>query len=136
VAFSYLFDKTLVEDVLQETFIIAYKDFEKLRQHPNMDGWIVTVIKHTACKLAKRRLPEIGSAAYLDDYGLLELIPFDFPRQDAEILTLYYEKRYGILGIALHLKVSPNVVRVRLCRARARLKALLDKSNEGGVHHG
>ncbi len=41
VAYAYLYDKSLVEDVLQEVFLVAFTKYRELNLHPNVDGWLV-----------------------------------------------------------------------------------------------
>jgi len=39
-------DSNLVEDVVQETFLRAWVDFNKLRNHPNPRGWLFVTARN------------------------------------------------------------------------------------------
>lgn len=36
-----ILDKSLAQDVMQETFYLAYKKWDILKDHPNQTGWLL-----------------------------------------------------------------------------------------------
>lgn len=129
-ALSYLFDKTVVEDVVQEVFTAAFRKFNKLQKHENVNGWLIVTMKNQANKSIKKLMPLEHECFYFDNYGLLEIIPLDFPEADRILLDYYYTHKYSISHLAKMEGISENAIRVRLCRARARLRECLDQGGE------
>ena len=41
-----ILDKSLAQDVLQETFYLAYKKWDILKDHPNQTGWLLETARY------------------------------------------------------------------------------------------
>lgn len=128
---SYLYDKELVEDVVQEVFTAAFVSFHKLQHHEKVKGWLVLTIRNQSTKAARKALHKENSLLiWEDDMGLLEILPSDFPEEYRTVLIDRYEKRYPVPMIALKYHISTNAVYIRLTRARTKLKEFLVKEKE------
>lgn len=130
-ALAYLFQKDLAEDVTQEVFCAAFERFEHLKTHENIKGWLTITIRNQSTKAAKKyiRKPPSSPDPPEEDIGLLELLPFDFPEAEADLLRDYYEHCYPVAYLAVKHKTTANGIYIRLTRARAKLKARLLKEN-------
>jgi len=137
------------EDVLQETFLSAFRAAEGYRGTASVRTWLLTIARHAAIRYGVRaaRLPTADVST--EDLGLeagwgsdpetiviraqreqllkdaLESLPF----QDREILVL--RELEGISGdeVAQLLGVSRTAMKSRLHRARLRLLAKLKKEH-------
>lgn len=132
ITYNYLYDKTLLEDVLQEVWAAAYEQFGTIRYYDNINAWLIQVMKNQAQKLSKKRehLDFDIRPEHLDDRGLIEILPPDFPDNYRTVLELYYLKGYSTVDIAAQLHYSEGYVRAWLHRARICLKTKINQ--EGG----
>lgn len=127
-------------DVLAETYLIAWRKLEAIPEADRARLWLFGVARNLLLKgtsrarsrnaLVERLANELQSAwtAAADDApdervmaGLASL-----PERDREILRLTAWEGLSPREIAAVLSVSANVVRVRLHRARSRLRAHLE----------
>ena len=49
-----ILDKSLAQDVLQETFYFAYKKWDQLKEHPNQTGFLIETARHKIQEFNKR----------------------------------------------------------------------------------
>lgn len=129
-------------DVLAETYLIAWQKLEKVPKGERARLWLFGVARnllmkgasrrHSANALAERLANELRSAGPIH-------LPVEDERRDAlcrvlaalsvrdrEILTMTAWEGLTPKQVARVMGTSANVVRVRLHRARARLKRQLD----------
>jgi RNA polymerase sigma factor (sigma-70 family) len=125
-------------DVLAETYLIAWRRLEAIPQGERARLWLFGVARNLLLKgasrgrsrdsLVKRLAGELRSAqptnASVDDHRSAALASAlaSLPERDREILTLTAWEGLTPKQIAAVIGTSVNVVRVRLHRARARLK--------------
>ncbi|HEX2927483.1 MAG TPA: RNA polymerase sigma factor [Ruminiclostridium sp.] len=56
---SYIRDKQLAEDALQETFIAIYKSAGKFKKGTNARAWIFTIARYSAISLLRKQKEEV-----------------------------------------------------------------------------
>ncbi len=148
---GYVFTLTLrmvknredAEELAQDVFIKAYKYLADFRGASKFSTWLYTIVNNTCITFLRKKKPEIHS---LDNEKVFELadsrdsgfranlveqkskvtmvnnaISLLSP-DDAEIITLFYKAEQNLEEIAAILGVEPNAAKVRLHRARTRLK--------------
>jgi RNA polymerase sigma-70 factor, ECF subfamily len=149
LAYFYLHDKSLAEDVFQEVFIRVFKHLDGFRGDCSMKTWIcritTNVCRDRVRSWSHRNLMYIGDdeiQTFIDDRHTEESVIHELDRQqilDAvmnlplplrEVTILYYYKEFDTKEIAQILRISEGTVRSRMHRAREKLKQLLE---EGGV---
>jgi DNA-directed RNA polymerase specialized sigma24 family protein len=119
----YYLDKTVVEDVVQETFFTAYRKFSKVSKHEYIRGWLIQTAKNHARRTAREAITfERDSLSYFDDYGVTELVTRGVPEIDANLLHAFYVKGCDGKTIAREFNLSPQNVYVRFHRIRAKLR--------------
>lgn len=131
------------EEVSQDIFVKAYRALADFRGASKFSTWLYTIVNTTCITfLRKKRLEtwsldneKIFEAAESQDSGMqanlveqksrsvmvkkaVDLLGSD----DAEIITLFYKGEQTLEEIAQILGIEANAVKVRLHRARARLK--------------
>lgn len=133
-------------DALAETYLIAWEKLERVPVGPEARLWLFGVARNVSLRGARRRAvagalterlaaevraaapPEAGDGARA--LGVLAgLAPIE-----REIVTLAAWEGLAPREIARVLGLSPNVVRVRLHRARARLRRELARDAEPPGH--
>lgn len=146
-------DRQHAEDVLQETFLAAFRSAASYRGDAPVSAWLYAIARHTAYRL-ERRAREVAS----DDRSLerlgheagwgspdvelaasraqlrdrLEAALAALPAEDRELLTL--RDGLGLSGeeTAAALGVSVAAMKSRLHRARLRLAGTL-RDEKGGI---
>lgn len=131
------------EEVAQDVFIKVYRSLADFRGASKFSTWLYTIVNTTCITFLRKKKLEIHSldnekvfeAADSIDSGMranlveqkskvamvnqaIRLLNTD----DAEILTLFYKGEQTLDEIAAILAIEPNTAKVRLHRARSRLK--------------
>ena len=137
------FDKDAAADCAHAVFDEAGKKYEKIKDHPNLLGWLMTTAKHKLHKAWRRntresiRLVPIELASAIPDGGdpfdAIELTDSDIRSitetvlsglnpNELEIYRLFYREKLSFGEIAVKLGISEKAVRARLARVKAKLK--------------
>ena len=123
------------EELTNEAFTILLTHFDRVRQHPNLPGWLHTVLTNLALDEYKRQsryvqvpldsVQNLGcEPAFL---SMLDLLPNELSRTDKEILYLRYQLNLNCVDIAEYLHISHEASRARLSRAKRHYAHLLAK---------
>lgn len=137
------FDKDAAADCAHAVFDEAEKKYEKLKDHPNLLGWLMTTAKHLLRKAWRRsarerlRLVPLDLASAVPDGGdpfeAIELTDRDIKRitevvlsglnpSELEIYRLFYLESLTFVEIGERLGISEKAARARLARVKAKLK--------------
>jgi len=156
LAFYYLKDRYLAEDVAQEVFIKAYKHWDSFRGDSSAYTWLYKITVNLCRDKARsawwrRLLPSEEPRATNSPAGFETPAPEDSPEEAAlksdqrdalmaqvmklpesyrEAVVLFYYQDLSTVEVAEITGQNENTVKTRLFRARAMLKEMLVK---GGV---
>jgi len=135
------------EEIAQDCFVKAYKALAQFQQQSKYTTWLYQIV-YTASMtfLRKKKLPtdsmdddavfmqvkrvtsdlkldsaEQKSRSYYVNLAISQLLP-----NDAAILTLFYQGEQSLEEIAGVMEMETNTVKVKLHRARQRLKQQLE----------
>jgi len=136
------------EEVAQDVFIKAYRSLADFRGESKFSTWLYTITNTTCITFLRKKKLDIHSldnekvfeAADSKDSGFRanmieqksrvnmvnEAIAMLSP-DDAEVITLFYKAEQNLEEIARILRIEPNTAKVRLHRARGRLKEKMEK---------
>ena len=130
-------DRSVAEDVVQETMIRAWKSREELKDPAAARPWLFTIVRREHARLYERkRLPlvDIESVEALGDpalategdAGLLDLrrAIMQLPDEYREPLVLQVLGGFSTAEIASELQLTQAAVLTRLFRARNRLRTI------------
>ena len=134
-AYYILWDKDLVEDIVQNAFSALLIKQEQLRNHPNISGWLIKTVRNMADNERNRArytreiplLPEYEPAVDGPPPDFFWLLPSELSKKEKQILYLHIEAGLSHEEIAAQLGCKPEASRMRLYRARQRCKELLLK---------
>ena len=137
------------EEVAQDVFIKAYRSLADFRGESKFSTWLYTIANTTSITFLRKKKLEVHSldnekvfeVADSRDSGLRanmveqksrvnmvnEAIAMLSP-DDAEIITLFYKAEQNLEEISRILRLETNTVKVRLHRARTRLKEKMEKN--------
>lgn len=148
---NYVFTLTLrmiksredAEEVAQDIFVKAYRSLADFRGASKFSTWLYTIVNTTCITFLRKKKLEVHSldnekvfeVADSQDSGMranlveqksraamvsnaIDLLSAD----DAQVITLFYKAEQSLEEVAQVLGVEVNTAKVRLHRARARLK--------------
>jgi RNA polymerase sigma-70 factor (ECF subfamily) len=153
---NYVFTLTLrftknredAEEVAQDIFVKAYRALADFKGNSKFSTWLYTIVNNTCITFLRKKKLEIHS---LDKEGVFEVADnFDsglranmveqkskvamvnnainlLNPDDAQIITLFYKGEQSLEEIAQILGLETNTAKVRLHRARTRLKEKMEK---------
>ena len=152
---SYVFTLTLrfikiredAEEVAQDIFVKAYRSLADFKGTAKFSTWLYTIVNTTCITFLRKKKLEIRSldeettfeVADSQDSGFRANQVEQKSRQnmvnqaismlsadDAEIITLFYKNEQSLDEIGQILGIEVNTAKVRLHRARARLKEKME----------
>ncbi len=134
-AFTYVKDWGLAEDLVQEAFIKAYKNFHTFNGESALKTWLYSILANQ-CKDYLRSsyfknvflsniFPIRKSGDEYDKIGTNEELSqnvLKLPVKYREVIILHYYEELKISEISSLLDLKESTVKTRLQRARAKLK--------------
>jgi RNA polymerase sigma factor (sigma-70 family) len=121
------------EDIAQEAFLRAYRDWDRVRSYEHQAAWVRRVAANLATSGLRRRLVEARALARLAARREPALDPLpaenaDFwravralPHRQAQAVALYYLEDRSIAQAAVVLDCAEGTVRAHLAKARRTL---------------
>jgi RNA polymerase sigma-70 factor (ECF subfamily) len=130
-------DRFIAEELVQETFARAWKNWDSLEDLAAAKPWLITILRNEHARLYERKRLDIGD----DDPQELELPSHDRPGAHLELeqlveelppayrepLVLQVLGGYECKEIAEMLGTSEGAVMTRLTRARQALRAVISE---------
>jgi RNA polymerase sigma-70 factor (ECF subfamily) len=142
-AYWLVHDKHVAEDLVQETFLRAWKALDSLKDEKAAKSWLITILRRENARRFERKRLEMSefdepaivdhlsssTEQQLEDHWLREKIA-NLPAEYREPLVLQVLGGYSGEDIANMLNLNKNTVMTRLFRARNQLKEAVEKDNE------
>lgn len=147
LAFTYVKQKQLAEDISQEVFISCYKNIDKFQNKATYKTWIyrITVNKckdvlrswsfknlfynHFISSLLMKGLSTETKMIAKEEKGIIFEKVLTLPIKLREVIILHYYEDLSINEIAELISLNSNTVKTRLYRGRSLLKNLFEKEN-------
>lgn len=135
------------EELSQDIFVKAYRALANFKGESKFSTWLYTIVNTTCITfLRKKRLDmkslddeQVFATADNMDSGasanqvetksrmaMVNLAIAKLAPDDAEVLTLFYKAEQSLDEIAAILRIETNTAKVRLHRARTRLKNVME----------
>lgn len=135
------------EELSQDVFIRAYKYLADFRGASRFSTWLYTIVNNTCISFLRKKRQVVQSlddervfaaADNLDSGSRANLVEQKsrlamvnaaiglLPPDDAEVLTLFYKAEQSLEETARVLGIAVNAVKVRLHRARTRLREKME----------
>jgi RNA polymerase sigma-70 factor (ECF subfamily) len=149
VALKYCGNTFDAEDVLQETYLLAFNKFDQLREKSKCKPWLLRILRNNFLKSyhkkkSRQRLSETDYTDFLKNKmsaetaenilentsgkQIIQQAIEKLPPKYKEILILYYMEELLYKDIATSLDIPIGTVMSRLTRAREGLKIILIKN--------
>lgn len=141
-------DDALAKDLVQETFLRAWKALDKLKEKGAAKSWLITILRREYARTFERKVPKFTDVDAIEVPEDNELAPDDrteitllrrnimnLPEKYREPLLLQVVMGLSCEEISLELEISKSAVMTQLFRAREQLKAQLQQDGvTGNVH--
>lgn len=148
LAFRFTKNREDAEEVSQDIFVKAYRALADFKGNSKFSTWLYTIVNNTCITFLRKKKLQTYS---LDKEGVFEAADSQesglranlieqkskvamvnnaislLSPDDAEIITLFYKSEQSLEEIAGILGVETNAAKVRLHRARTRLKEKMEK---------
>ncbi len=148
IALRYTKNREDAEELTQSAFVKAYLNLKDYRGDAKFSTWLYTIVSSLCLSFLRKKKLEIHS---LDNETVFERadanesnLRSDITEQhsrvsllnraikklspdDAKVLTLFYKAEQSLEEIAQILHIEPNNAKVKLHRARQRLKETMEK---------
>jgi len=142
VSYAGTRDRTLGEDIAQDTFVAAWRELDRLRDTAAVKPWLCGIARNLARKARRRRGREVAAP---EADAVVERTPFDVlhegqaeqlvtaalarvPDTYREALVLFYYEQRSTRDVADALGITEEAVHKRLSRGRSFLAAGLEQS--------
>jgi RNA polymerase sigma-70 factor, ECF subfamily len=134
LAYRYAGNSSEAEDIAQEALLRAWRRRSTLRDGARRKEWLATIVRNEAFRLHARVRPDPVETVELGQGAEDELVVAAVERADIraalarlseserELLALRYDEDLTQAAIASRLGIPEGTVKVRLHRARAKLK--------------
>ena len=142
-------DEALARDLVQETYLRAWKALDKLQDANAARSWLITILRREYARTFERKVPQftdIDSTVVADErepepddrmeIGMLRRSISELAPRYREPLLLQVVMGYSCDEIATELGVTKSAVMTQLFRAREQLKSKLQKDGITGNIHG
>ena len=162
LAWQKIGDFHYAEEITQDTFLLAYQKLSTLKNPSKFSGWLYTIANRLCLKWLHKQKPEtqlqsledtpmeeMAETAYTDyvleqreteatehRFEIVKKLLEKLPEGERTVMTLHYLGEMKIEEISRFLEVSVETIKVRLYRARKRLREeeeLLVQEVLGGV---
>jgi RNA polymerase sigma-70 factor (ECF subfamily) len=137
-AYWLVHDKSVAEDLVQETMLRAWKSMDRLQNPEAAKGWLITILRRENARRFERFQPQFSATPteVLEDKHrdydtsteafVLRNAIAELPGEYREPLLLQVIHGYSQKEIAAELGISTAGAGTRLFRARQKLRALIE----------
>jgi len=140
LAYALSGSRSGAEDLAQDAFLAAYRQWSKVSVMDHPGAWIRRVVSNQSVSAVRRYAAEAKALVRFggSDYTAPEMSPDatatwcavrKLPKRQAQVVALRYYDRSSIADIARILDMSENTVKTHLQRAKQALRGML---KEGG----
>jgi RNA polymerase sigma-70 factor (ECF subfamily) len=148
ITLRYTSSREDAEEIAQDIFVKAYRSLADFRGQSKFSTWLYTIVSTTCITFLRKKKLETHS---LDNEKVFEVADSQdsgmqanqveqkskiamvnqaiglLSPDDAKLITLFYKGEQSLEEIGTIMGLEPNTVKVRLHRARARLKEKMEK---------
>jgi len=140
VAVRILQDREEAEDILQESFIMAFGKINSFRGDATFGSWLKRIVVNKAINQIKKRklyFEEIGENESLSDDEVIEYPTLstkeiqegidELPNGYRAVISLFLLEGYSHKEIAEEMEISESTSKTQYKRAKLRLRDILNK---------
>jgi len=146
LAYRFVNNREIAEELAQDVFVKAYRYLADFKGNSKFSTWLYTIVNTTCLSHLRKKgdgaisLAEEHIISIVDNNGvqlpndllqqktqkqMLDAAMRHLPDGDAQLLTLFYQSEQSLEEIGIIMGQTPNNIKVRLFRARGKLKEIL-----------
>ncbi|QBB72262.1 sigma-70 family RNA polymerase sigma factor [Pseudolysobacter antarcticus] len=140
-------DNALAQDLVQETFLRAWRSIDSLRESDAAKAWLITILRREHARLYERKTPQVSDISEIDvqdesgmtperagESGMIRAAMLQLEPKYREPLLMQVLGGFSCDEIARELNLSGAAVMTQLFRARQKLKAVLLGKDEAELY--
>ena len=148
IALRYTSNREDAEEIAQDSFVKAYRSLSDFRGDSKFSTWLYTIVTTTSLTFLRKKKLETHSLDNEKVFEAADSLDSGFRANqveqksrvtmvnkaigllspdDAQIITLFYKGEQSLDEIGQIMGMEPNTVKVRLHRARQRLREKMEK---------
>jgi RNA polymerase sigma factor (sigma-70 family) len=148
IALRYTPNREDAEEIAQDVFVKAYRNMADFRGESKFSTWLYTIVTTTCITFLRKKKLETHSLDHEHVFEAADSMDSGFRANqveqkskiqmvnqaikllspdDGKLITLFYKGEQSLDEIAVIMGLEPNNVKVRLHRARQRLKEKMEK---------
>ncbi len=146
LAYALSGSRAASEDLAQEAFIAAHRNWDKVGCYDKPEAWVRRVVSNLSVSRFRKRAAEVKAitrlAGFRAESVILPELPAEaqefwsnvrkLPKRQAQAIALHYLEDRSVADIAEILECAPNTVKVHLHKGRQRLAERLGVEMEDG----
>ena len=143
VAFRLTGNQTLASELVQETYLSAWKSIDSLKDPQRMRAWMFSILRNQYTKLLRKEKRNLQTIPHIEDVSKPEQTKDDVTDRVQTALAALDEKhKLPVLLVSIEgmtvdeaakvLDVPRGTVLSRLHRGRQKLKEILSRDQAGG----
>ncbi len=135
LAYALSGSRAASEDLAQEAFIAAHRNWDKVGAYEKPEAWVRRVVSNLSVSRFRKRTTELKAltrlAGFRNETSVLPALPAEaeefwatvrrLPKRQAQVVALHYLDDLPVTEIAEILECSPNTVKVHLHKGRKKL---------------
>ena len=136
--------RLVAEELAQETFLVAYRDWDRISGLDNPRAWVRKVAINQRGSFLRAYLrqqtrerdavarDEEDSIKLADDHAEVWQAVRTLPPLQAQVIALHYYEDYSVAQVAAALGRAPGTIKAQLHYGRRKLARLLGAENDRG----
>lgn len=144
IVYQYLYyhvrDYFELEDIAQETYVMALEQWDMLKEHPNPAGWLMLTTKYICAGYHRHVYNRMESLDNYKDIGYEEpaynmlvmedLLESVYNKKESILAKRYFLNGDSISQLSSELGMSEGAFRTRLYRMKRRLKSYVESGKK------
>ena len=149
IVMRFVNNREIAEELAQDVFVKAYRYLADFKGTSKFSTWLYTIVNTTCLSYLRKKKDEtilleeekmvsVSDNSFSEKPSdrmeqrtqklMLESAMKHLPEQDAEILILFYQAEQSVEETGIILGLTASNVKVRLFRARQKLKEVLERN--------
>ena len=128
ICLSYMKDRFLAEDMMQETYLKVYSSIHQYQNNTSPNSWIVTIAKNLCINIDMEMMDDLTDEQSNQDTPLLDIAFKILKEKELTIVLLHIIDQRKLVDIAKLLNTSEGTIRWRYNNALNKIRKYVERS--------